>query len=78
MNIEGISSFLSCEKNKLTELKDIFTGKKIAEDNYTKRLIKSAPYLYFHFPDYDKINITDSNFLNRLRIEIEYFLKILS
>lgn len=78
LNIEGISSFLSCEKNKLTELKDIFTGKKIAEDNYTKKLIKSAPYLYFHFPDYDKINITDSNFLNRLRIEIEYFLKILS
>lgn len=73
-----IPAFLSAQKNKLKELKDIFTGQKSACGDYIKELLLSVPYLYLHFPDYSAKNIMNKHFLNRVRIELEYFLKILN
>lgn len=73
-----IAPFLSAEKKKLKELKDIFTGNKPADDDLVKSLLRAAPYLYLHFPDYSEKNIMNKDFLNRIRIELEYFLKILN
>ncbi|UTC63103.1 motility associated factor glycosyltransferase family protein [Treponema sp. OMZ 787] len=73
-----IKNFLTCEKEKLFKLKNIFTGKLTSSDEEIKELLLSMPYLYLHFPDYNSLSdtILDKHFLSRVRIEIEYFLKI--
>ena len=40
------------------------------------QLVQDREYLYLHFPDGHKFAYTQS-FLNRVRIEIDYYLKIL-
>lgn len=74
-----IKSYLSQEKNALLQLKDLFTGKeKTTEDERTKKitaLLENREYLFLHFPDGYKLNLSQ-DFLNRIRIEIDYFLKI--
>ena len=73
-----IKNFLISEKEKLLRLKSIFTGKINSSDAEIKTLLLSMPYLYLHFPDYNSLSETllDKHFLSRVRIEIEYFLKI--
>jgi len=73
-----IKNFLISEKEKLLRLKNIFTGKINSSDAEIKTLLLSMPYLYLHFPDYNSLSETllDKHFLSRVRIEIEYFLKI--
>ncbi len=75
-----IHNFIYGEINALKELKDIFTGKITLSENEKKsritELLESREYLYLHFPDGYQLNLTQP-FLNRIRIEIEYFLKIL-
>ena len=73
-----IKDFLISEKEKLLRLKSIFTGKINSSDAEIKTLLLSMPYLYLHFPDYNSLSetILDKHFLSRVRIEIEYFLKI--
>ena len=73
-----IKDFLISEKEKLLRLKDIFTGKIVSSDAEIKTLLLSMPYLYLHFPDYNSLSETllDKHSLSRVRIEIEYFLKI--
>ena len=73
-----IKDFLISEKEKLLRLKSIFTGKIVSSDGEIKTLLLSMPYLYLHFPDYNSLSetILDKHFLSRVRIEIEYFLKI--
>lgn len=73
-----IKDFLISEKEKLLRLKSIFTGKINSSDAEIKTLLLSMPYLYLHFPDYNSLSETllDKHFLSRVRIEIEYFLKI--
>ncbi|UTC64070.1 motility associated factor glycosyltransferase family protein [Treponema sp. OMZ 788] len=75
---KAIKDFLTCEKEKLFKLKNIFTGKLSSSDEEIKELLLSMPYLYLHFPDYNSLSdtILDKHFLSRVRIEIEYFLKI--
>ena len=75
-----IRDFINGEISALEELKDIFTGKITLSENEInsriKELLESREYLYLHFPDGYRLNFSQA-FLNRIRIEIEYFLKIL-
>ncbi len=83
-NSEKISAkikiWLETEKIALDELKSIFTGKSklsVNERNEKIReLLKNREYLYLHFPDSYKLDFSQS-FLNRIRIEIDYFTKII-
>lgn len=68
--------FLKAEKEKLLMLKAIFTHKIKTESTHLKKILLSVPYLYLHFADYSEENLLKQNFLNRIRIELEYFLKI--
>ena len=78
---DKISLFLNQEAAALEELKDLLTGKKqLPQDQQQKeitKLICEREYLYLHFPDGHKFAYTQS-FLNRVRIEVEYYLKVLS
>ncbi|MGF7107623.1 DUF115 domain-containing protein [Treponema pedis] len=72
-----IYNVIKTEKEKLLTLKNIFTHKVKASDTEIENLLNSVPYLYLHFADFSKRNLLTANFLNRIRIELEYFLKIL-
>ncbi len=75
------NTILSNERTALLELKALLTGEKklpaeLQQEEITK-LICEREYLYLHFPDGHKFVYTQS-FLNRVRVEVEYFLKVLS
>ena len=71
---------LCAERETLLELKGILTGqKKVAEDKIEEeitRLVSEREYLFLHFPDGQKFVYTQS-FLNRVRVEIEFYLKVM-
>ncbi len=75
-----IKTWLETEKIALDELKSIFTGKSRLSENERnekiRELLKNHEYLYLHFPDSYKLDFSQS-FLNRIRIEIDYFTKII-
>ncbi len=75
------NTILSNERTALLELKALLTGeKKLPADELQEeitKLICEREYLYLHFPDGHKFVYTQS-FLNRVRVEVEYFLKVLS
>lgn len=76
---QEIKDYFLEEIQKLTELKEIFTGAKIISENEKssciEQLLSNREYLYLHFPDGYKYSLKQ-DFLNRVRIEIDYFLKI--
>ena len=81
--VEGttkIAPALQQEVASLQELKSLLTGeKKIAPDKIEQeitKLIQEREYLYLHFPDGHKFQYNQS-FLNRVRVEVDYFLKAL-
>ena len=78
---EKITLALQHESETLQTLKSLLTGEKtLPEDKLEKeitQLITEREYLYLHFPDGQKFVYTQS-FLNRVRVEIDYYLKILS
>ena len=78
--VEGPQNILSKERVALQELKSLLTGEKqLPADQLQKEithLITEREYLYLHFPDGHKFAYTQS-FLNRVRVEIDYFLKII-
>ena len=69
-----ISDFLSSQHNNLLEIKDILTGKKDATN--LEQLLQKCGYLYLHFPDGHTGPKLSSDFLKRIRAEVEFFLKI--
>ena len=77
---DKISVILKQETSSLQELKSLLTGEKqLPPEELQKeitRLIQEREYLYLHFPDGHKFAYSQS-FLNRVRVEIEYYLKIL-
>ena len=82
--VEGpnkIPIVLQQEAASLQELKSLLTGqKKIAPDKIEQeitKLIQEKEYLYLHFPDGHKFQYNQS-FLNRIRVEVDYFLKIMN
>jgi hypothetical protein len=77
---QKLKNYLQKEKESLEELKALLTGEKQVPTEELEQkitnLITEREYLYLHFPDGHKFVYTQS-FLNRIRIEVEYFLKIL-
>ena len=77
---EKITLALQHESETLQTLKSLLTGEKtLPEDKLKKeitQLITEREYLYLHFPDGQKFVYTQS-FLNRVRIEVDYFLKVI-
>ncbi len=76
-----IQNWLKTEKDALNELKSIFTGKiQLSESEQKEKigeLLRNREYLFIHFPDSYKLDFSQS-FLNRIRIEIDFFLKIIA
>ena len=77
---KDIEAYLANERKSLEYLRDLLTGKtELKEDELMSEITKIAEpreYLYLHFPDGYKFSINQS-FLNRIRTEIEFFLKYL-
>ena len=67
------------EKEKLVRIKNILTGEEQLESEMIEetltQLITSSDYLFLHFPDGWQFNFTQS-FLNRIRNEVDFFLKL--
>ena len=68
------------EAASLEQLKSLLTGEtKLPAEQLEEKitqLVQDREYLYLHFPDGYKFAYTQS-FLNRVRVELEYYLKIL-
>ncbi len=75
-----IQQYLESEKKSLEYLKDLLTGKTALTGNeLTQKIIAVAEnreYLYLHFADGSKFT-TSQSFLNRIRTEIDFFLKFI-
>ncbi len=72
---EAAVVFLETEEKKLQELKAILTGEKKENKEKLSALIKEADYLYIHFPDFTGEPSMRPDFLNRIRVETDFFLK---
>ncbi len=68
-------SFLQTELDKLLEIKQIFTGKTEASSEKLYALLLDCSYLYLHFPDGFNGPKLHQDFLNRVRGEIDFFIK---
>lgn len=70
--------YIESEKESLIYLRDLLTGKITMSEKELKKEITelciNREYLYLSFPDGWKFNYTQS-FLNRIRTEIDFFLK---
>lgn len=79
--INELNDYLLNEKRELEYLKALLTGKeKIAPselETSIKKIAEKKDYLFLHFPDGYCFNYSQS-FLNRIRTEIDYFLKIMN
>ena len=77
--INDINKFLSDEKNDLLKLRSLLTEESsLAPEELKNEITKFAferEYLYLHFPDGYTFQYNQS-FLNRIRTEIDFFLKI--
>jgi len=75
-----LNDFLKEELAALSRLKNILTGKKVIPqkdvDATIMSILKQREYLYIHFPD-GYAPSCEKQFLNRVRIEIDYFIKII-
>lgn len=75
---QKINSFISEEIKALNELKTLFTTKTtLSQEEKNKKiqsLLEEREYLYLHFPDGTKASLSQ-DFLNRVRTELDYFLK---
>lgn len=79
-NKELLCTYFETERKTLLEVKDILTGKiKLPAQELEAKLtelIKPREYLYLHFADGWQFQYSQS-FLNRVRTEIDFFLKIM-
>ncbi|MDR0495092.1 MAG: DUF115 domain-containing protein [Treponema sp.] len=85
---EKLQAFIRNEQNRLTLLRDMLTGEAPVDNSILAALIDECDYLWAHFPDYaasgrrpGKADLEERgdvalSFLNRLRIEIDPFLKL--
>ena len=75
-----INNYLASEKEALLKLRDLLTGKiKLSEEARKIEIIKIAAgreYLFLHFPDGYRFEYNQS-MLNRIRTEIDFFLKFI-
>ena len=79
-NYMEIQKILQSEKSELLQLKRLLTEKTSLNEEELKEkitlLAKKKNYLYLHFPDGYSFSYNQS-FLNRLRIQLDFFLKLL-
>ena len=75
-----IDNFFQNERHALEELRNLLTGHTDFKGEELMHKIESIAkpreYLYLHFPDGFKFSLEQS-FLNRIRTELDFFLKIL-
>ncbi len=74
---DAIQRFLQEEEDSLRTLRGLLTG-EIHCDNWEEAIragLQGKEYLYLHFPDALRGIRLDGDFLKRIRIEIEFFLK---
>ena len=73
-----LNRFLTTEHNALEHLRDLLTGNTTLNGDSLieeiKKLATPREYLYLHFADGCQFS-TDQSFLNRIRTEIDFFLK---
>jgi hypothetical protein len=84
--IETLQTFIKDEQSRLILLRDMLTGAAAMDSDALVTLIDECDYLWAHFPDYagtdrrpDKAELSGGaalSFLNRLRVEIDPFLKL--
>ena len=79
-NLLNVKNFLENERETLCYLRDLLTGKtelspQEQEEKITQ-LVENREYLFLHFPDGYKFTYSQS-FLNRIRTEIDFFLKFI-
>ena len=73
--IPAISAFYEEEKKRLQTLRAALTGEKLLDKADLKALLEECSYVYAHFPDARHGAVLSQNFLNRVRSEIDFFLK---
>ena len=74
------ANYFETQKNQLVRIKNLLTGAEKFEmpeqaEQMLTQLITSCDYLYLHFPDGWQFLYTQS-FLNRVRAEVDFFLKL--
>lgn len=77
-----VSDFLQEERRALLALVDILSNgesaasreKDIPYGEQIRQILECREYLYLHFPDGESLKL-ENNFLNRVRAEIDFFLK---
>ncbi len=74
-NSKVVEQFYQCEKEKLEEIKNMLTGKVVLNEKKLLELLEECSYLYMHFPDAHKGTNLRQDFLNRVRGEVDVFLK---
>ena len=76
---EKIKNYIKFQIEALTTLKKLFTEKtESSKEELNQKiydLLNKMEYLYLHFPDGYKISL-NQDFLNRVRVEIDYFLNL--
>lgn len=76
---QNLKAFFENERTVLNQIRDILTGKiKMNETELEvkiKELVEPREYLYLHFPDGHQFSYSQ-DFLNRVRIQLDFFLKI--
>ena len=73
--IRAISAFYEEEKKRLHTLRAALTGEQPLGEADLKALLEECNYLYVHFPDARHGPVLSQSFLNRVRSEIDFFLK---
>ncbi len=70
-----VEAFYEDEKERLEAIKSMLTGTAELNEAALLKLLKDCSYLYDHFPDGHKGANLRQDFLNRVRSEVDVFLK---
>lgn len=78
---EKLKAFIRIEKESLIEIREILSGRRESADQRLDFLLDQTDYLWAHFPDCAgkggrRPLSTDISFLNRIRAEIDPFLRL--
>ncbi|AHN67571.1 6-hydroxymethylpterin diphosphokinase MptE-like protein [Treponema pallidum] len=73
-----VKELLTTERAALLQLKHMLTTATPSNQDVIRALIRRSDYLYLHFPDGERAEYLEYNFLCRVRAELDFFLKLLS
>jgi hypothetical protein len=75
----GRLDFIRDELKGIENLIEVFTGRDSGKDDgMVLAMMRDRDYLYLHFPDTEETPNLSRGFLNRVRMEAEYFRRLLS